>query len=152
MLPVNISAMFSWSQIWLPDTRVLTSRHACLLMSKLQKLLQPNSLNFRLFTFQNSRYLRCFIAFLLQFYNCPLLVNWILIRQEIHPWKKAIPRDKYFVPRDGNPVPREKYPVPQRTINFPVIGTVGNRHIPKNNQPILQIIGLSNWQYFFNIS
>ena len=36
-------------------------------------LLQCISLNFYLFTFQNSQLLRRFIAFLLQFYNCFLL-------------------------------------------------------------------------------
>ena len=47
--------------------------------------------------------------------------------------RKSIPRDEFFVPRDGNPVPREKCPVPRDgnpvphgTVNFPVIGTVGN--------------------------
>ena len=55
----------------------------------------------------------------------------VLIRREVHPREKAIPRDRFFVPRDGNPIPREKFPVPRDgipvpcgTVNFPVIGTV----------------------------
>ena len=57
----------------------------------------------------------------------------VLIRREVHPREKAIPRDRFFVPRDGNPVPREKFPVPRDgipvpygTVNFPVIGTVND--------------------------